>query len=85
MKILCDYCGGRDSEGMSDEVLEAIAKANTRDAVGRPRVRIHAIGFPVLFTEPGVREFTGVRFATLMRALCRENGGTFVGLNHVDP
>ena len=26
-------------------------------------------------------EHTGVRFATLMRALCERNGGTFVALN----
>ena len=77
--------GDEFTGGSITEVLQAIAASNTRDAMGRPRVRIHAIGFPVLFTEPGVSEFTGVRFATLMRELCRENGGTFVGLNHVDP
>ena len=32
-----------------------------------------------------VQMVTGERFATLMRELCRENGGTFVGLNHVEP
>ena len=80
------YVFGDEFTGSSiTEVLDAISASNTKDAKGRPRVRIHAIGFPVLFTEPGVREYTGVRFATLMRALCRENGGTFVGLNHVDP
>ena len=77
--------GDEFTGGSITEVLQAIAASNTRDAMGRPRVRIHAIGFPVLFAEPGVSEFTGVRFATLMRELCRENGGTFVGLNHVDP
>ncbi len=80
------YVFGDEFTGSSiTEVLDAISASNTKDAKGRPRVRIHAIGFPVLFTEPGVRQYTGVRFATLMRALCRENGGTFVGLNHVDP
>ena len=28
---------------------------------------------------------TGVRFATLMRILCRRNDGTFVGLNSTQP
>ena len=28
---------------------------------------------------------TGVRFATLMRILTEENGGTFVGLNTIQP
>jgi hypothetical protein len=85
-KRISVYVFGDEFTGSSiTEVLEAIADSNSRDAMGNPRVRIHAIGFPVLFTEPGIREYTGVRFATLMRALCRENGGTFVGLNHVDP
>ena len=45
----------------------------------RPRrpapVRIHAIGFPTVFSVPGAGEQTGVQFATLMRILCRRNGG----------
>ena len=40
---------------------------------------------PYTFTEIGVSDFTGVRFATLMRRLCEENGGAFVGLNYTDP
>jgi len=80
------YVFGDEFTGESiTDVLEAIARSNTRDAQGRPRVRIHALGFPVMFSEPGVSEFTGVRFATLMREMCRRNGGTFVGLNRVDP
>jgi hypothetical protein len=75
------YVFGDEFTGNSvSEVLDAVAASNTRDAMGRPRVRIHAIGFPAR-----VAHFTGERFATLMRALCRENGGTFVALNHVDP
>ena len=42
-----------------------------------------AIGFPVLFSVPGASNTTGVRFATLMRLLCRQNGGTFVGLEEI--
>ncbi len=45
--------------------------------------RIHAVGFPVMFSVPGVSNTTGVRFATLMRLLCRQNGGTFVGLSRL--
>ena len=48
-------------------------------------MRVHAIGFPTIFAVPGVGEQTGIRFATLMRALTQENGGTFVGLNTVNP
>jgi hypothetical protein len=80
------YVFGDEFTGSSIEaVLEAVDDINRERADGSRRVRIHAVGFPVVFTEPGVREYTGVRFATLMRLLCRENGGTFVGLNSVDP
>ena len=44
-----------------------------------------AIGFPVMFSRIGFQENTGVRFATLMRLLCRENGGAFVGLSTMRP
>ncbi len=47
------------------------------------RVRIHSIGFPTVFILGGVRDYTGVRFATLMRILSRDNGGTFVALNSI--
>ena len=36
-----------------------------------------------MFSVPGVSNTTGVRFATLMRLLCRQNGGTFVGLSRL--
>jgi hypothetical protein len=49
------------------------------DQRGRRRVRIHAVGFPTVLDDP--RGITGLRFATLMRALCERNGGAFVGLN----
>ena len=58
---------------------------NRRDAEGRRQVRIHAVGFPVMFAVSGVSNTTGVRFATLMRILCRRNDGTFVGLNSLRP
>ena len=38
-----------------------------------------------LFSVPGIGEQTGIRFATLMRILTQENGGTFVGLNTILP
>jgi hypothetical protein len=80
------YVFGDEFTGSSiNEVLHTVERLNRRDAEGRPRARIHAVGFPVIFTEPGVRDVTGERFATLMRELCRRNGGTFVGLNHVEP
>ena len=44
-------------------------------------MRIHAVGFPVQFDQPGSLQITGVRFAALMREIASEHGGTFVGLN----
>ena len=68
---------GRSVEG----VIRSIENINQRDAQGNRRVRIHGIGFPYVFTQPETMQSTGVRFATLMRALCHRNDGTFVGLN----
>ena len=79
------YVFGDEFTGDSiEEVVEAIGRSNRSDEAGAPRVRIHAIGFPVVYRH-GVSEATGVRFANLMRILCRENGGTFVGLSETRP
>ena len=74
--------GDEFSSGSADAVLEAIDRANPRDSKGRRRARIHAVGFPTTFQAGSAA--TGIRFATLMRALCRENDGTFVALNATD-
>lgn len=76
------YVFGDEFTGKSiDDVVETVDRINGSDRRGRRRVRIHAIGFPVMFSAVGASENTGVRFATLMRILCQRNGGTFVGLN----
>ena len=76
------YVFGDEFTGRSiREVVDAVEKINPRDADGNPGVRIHAVGFPVQFSQPRQYQFTGIRFATLMRELTRNNGGTFVGLN----
>jgi hypothetical protein len=85
-KKISIYVLGDEFTGRSiDDVLDAVERINQRDAAGNRHVRIHAIGFPVIFSVSGVSESTGVRFATLMRLLCRENGGTFVGLESIRP
>jgi hypothetical protein len=63
------------------QVIDFVANANRSDKSGKPRVRIHAIGFPVQMANPPHLQITGIRFAALMRELTRNNGGTFVGLN----
>lgn len=60
-----------------DEVVKAVDFVNREDASGERRVRINAIGFPVM---PQAPQYTSIRFATLMRIICQRNGGTFVGL-----
>jgi hypothetical protein len=80
------YVFGDEFSGLSiDEVVRTVDQLNRRGRDGKPQVRIHAIGFPTVFSVPGAGEQTGVRFATLMRILCRRNDGTFVGLNSTTP
>jgi hypothetical protein len=81
-KKISIYVLGDEFTGKSiNDVVTTIDRYNKADARGNRRVRIHAIGFPVMFSVAGVSNTTGVRFATLMRILCHRNGGTFVGLN----
>jgi len=76
------YVFGDEFTGRSiQEVTNIVERLNPRDAQGKPMVRIHAVGFPVQFDNPRQLQFTGIRFATLMRELTYRNGGTFVGLN----
>jgi hypothetical protein len=62
-------------------VIDTVDRINKQAKDGSRRVRIHAVGFPVVMAKTNVRGNTGERFATLMRILCQKNGGTFVGLN----
>jgi hypothetical protein len=57
--------------------LDSIGTLNKPDPNGRRPVRIHAIGFP---EGPGMSPFTNIRFSALMRLVCEQNNGTFVGL-----
>jgi hypothetical protein len=75
------YVFGDDFKGRSfSRVIDRIDQINTEDENGDRLVRIHGIGFPVQFANPGGGA-TGYRFAHFMRVLCERNGGTFVGLN----
>ncbi|MBA3563978.1 MAG: VWA domain-containing protein [Gammaproteobacteria bacterium] len=79
-KRISIYVFGDDFTGASiDEVIETVDKLNRVDEQGNRRVRIHAVGFPVLFANRNAGR-GGERFANLMRILCERNGGTFVGL-----
>ncbi len=76
------YVFGDDFNGRSIKtVVEAVDRINRTDASGHRLVRIHAIGFPTIFSQPAQFQASVFRFAHLMRILCERNGGTFVGLN----
>ena len=76
------YVFGDEFTGPSIQaVLREVRAINHKDLHGNPRVRIHAVGFPIQFSRPEHEQVSGVRFATLMRALCEQNGGTFIGLD----
>jgi len=76
------YVFGDDFQGKSIQtVLDTVDRINAEDASGQRRVRIHAVGFPVLYSAPSHLQSTAIRYAALMRELCYHNGGTFVGLN----
>jgi len=62
-------------------VIDVVNRINRENAEGERLVRIHAVGFPTQFARPANLQVTGIRFATLMRELSWNNGGTFVGLN----
>jgi hypothetical protein len=59
--------------------LDSITALNKPGADGRRPVRIHAIGFP---EGEGMSPYTNIRFSTLMRLVCSQNNGTFVGLKN---
>jgi hypothetical protein len=76
------YVFGDDFNGRSIKaVVDTVDRINVADADGNRLVRIHAVGFPVIFAQPAQFQASAFRFAHLMRVLCERNGGTFVGLN----
>ncbi len=81
-KKISVYVFGDEFSGESiANVVESIDKINRENSAGKRLVRIHAVGFPVLFFNQPHLQITGIRFATLMRELTFRNGGSFVGLN----
>ncbi len=76
------YVFGDEFTGRSiQQVINVVDKINREDTDGNRLVRIHAVGFPVMFAQPPRFQETGIKFAILMRELCKRNGGTFVALN----
>lgn len=76
------YVFGDDfARGSLQTVVDTVARLNRADRSGRRRVRIHTVGFPVLFRQYDAIPLNAVRYAALMRKLAEGNGGSFVGLN----
>jgi len=80
-KISVYVFGDEFSGGSIQSVVKTIDRYNRNNRTGKGLVRIHAVGFPVMFSRNSTVQTTGIRFATLMRELTYQNGGTFVGLN----
>lgn len=80
------YVFGDDFSGDDmQSVLDTVDRLNRAGAGGKRRVRIHAVGFPVMIDGARGVNAAGIRFSALMRTLCHRNGGTFVGLNSLSP
>ena len=76
------YVFGDDfARGSIQAVVDTVAQLNRADKSGRRRVRIHTLGFPVLFDTGNGIPMNAMRYAALMRKLAETNGGSFVGLN----
>ena len=72
------YVLGDEFTGDSiQKALDDVSVLNRVDKEGRRLVRIHAVGFP---ESPGMTPFTSIRFSALMRLMCEQNNGTFVGI-----
>jgi len=78
------YVFGDDfARGSIQAVVDTVAQLNRADKSGKTRVRIHTVGFPVLFDFSKGLPVNAVRYAALMRKLAETNNGSFVGLNSV--
>ena len=82
-KNISIYVLGDDFQpgGSIQNVLQTIDRINVEDENGDRLVRIHGIGFPVIFAGPRRFQQSVYRYSTLMREMTQRNGGTFVGLN----
>ena len=82
-KKISIYVIGDDFQpgGSIQNVLQTIDRINVEDDNGNRLVRIHGIGFPVIFSNPRQYRQSVYRYSTLMREMTQRNGGTFVGLN----
>ena len=75
------YVFGDDfSRGSIQDVVDTVDRINKSLRGDERRVRIHAVGFPVLLSQ-NTAGVNVARFSALMRRLAEDNNGSFVGLN----
>jgi hypothetical protein len=83
-KRISIYIFGDDfSRGAIQDVVETINHINQDMKDGKKRVRIHAVGFPVLFKQASAG-LNVAKFSALMRKLAEDNNGSFVGLTRLE-
>ena len=76
------YVFGDEFTGKSiSDVVKTIDRLNPKDSSGNTKIRIHGVGFPIPANAPQHFQITSQRYATLMREVGHNNGGTFIGLN----
>jgi hypothetical protein len=82
-KKISIYVIGDDFQpgGSITEVMRTIDRINVADANGNRLVRIHGIGFPIIFQYDRRFHQSVYRYSNLMRELTQRNGGTWVALN----
>jgi hypothetical protein len=81
-KKISIYVFGDEFTGKSiSDVVKTIDRLNPKDSKGNTKIRIHSVGFPIPANAPEHFQITSQRFATLMREVGQNNGGTFIGLN----
>ncbi|MAA55730.1 MAG: hypothetical protein CMK43_11360 [Porticoccaceae bacterium] len=91
-KELCIFVLGDDYQTFADigRLIEAIDVLQKKSSNGKPKIRIHGMGFPWLLKQ--MENFSDVRlyeqavkYAALMRNLSARSNGAFIGLNSIEP
>lgn len=78
-KNVAVYVYGDDlAQGTVSDVLTSISGRN-RDATGNRKVRINSVAFPTIYDATG-QLYSSAGYASLMRELSQQNGGSFIGL-----